>query len=78
MIAFAEHPGLVALVQDQPATDSADPAEENDAGPSTDGDDDDATVENHWRALEDIYSFSNLGGLLVALIAGWVPERLFR
>jgi hypothetical protein len=65
-ITFAERPGPIALAQDEAATEP------------TDTNEDDATVETHWRALEDIYSFTNLGGLLVALIAGWVPERLFR
>ncbi len=31
-----------------------------------------------WRSLGSIFSFENLAGLLVALVAGWIPERLFR
>jgi hypothetical protein len=70
VFAFAEPVRSQVLAQDQPGTEEArDTAE---------ADDQNATVETHWRALEDIYSFANLGGLLVALIAGWVPERLFR
>ncbi len=41
-----------------------------------DSEDEDADPE--WRSLTAVYSFSNLGGILVALIAGWVPERIFR
>jgi len=50
------------------AQDAAGPAG-NDAG-------DEERTE--WVPLRDIFAFSNLGGILVALLAGWVPERLFR
>jgi hypothetical protein len=37
-----------------------------------------ANEDEDWRPLGIIFSFGNLAGLLIALVAGWIPERLFR
>ena len=73
------------------AQDTTDTDPDSSANDGTDGEDTtdadtgssatDGTIEDdapEWVPLRDIFAFSNLGGILVALLAGWVPERIFR
>lgn len=39
---------------------------------------DDVDDQEDWRPLNSVYAFGNLAGILIALLAGWIPERLFR
>ena len=39
---------------------------------------DEVDEQEDWRPLSSVYAFGNLAGILIALLAGWVPERLFR
>jgi hypothetical protein len=57
-------------------TDGEDTTDADTGSSATDGTIEDDTPE--WVPLRDIFAFSNLGGILVALLAGWVPERIFR